>query len=102
MMCNEVGPNGNWCMEVIVNVVQVYVLSSLLPSSLILREMLIGSTTKQSVHYLNTTPHPYGKIPHREKGTIWQKPKSQNIRIKYQGIEKLYVTPYKKWWRADE
>jgi hypothetical protein len=32
--------------------------------------MLIGSTTKQSAHYLNTTPHPYGKIPLRKKGTI--------------------------------
>jgi hypothetical protein len=78
-------------MEVIVNVVQVYVLSPLLPSSLILREMLIGSTTKLSVHYLNTTPHPYGKIPRRKKGTIWKKPKLQNIKIKYQGIERLYV-----------
>jgi hypothetical protein len=57
-------------MEVIVNVVQVYVLSPLLPSSLILREMLMGSTTKQSVHYLNTTLHQYGKIPLRRKGTI--------------------------------
>jgi hypothetical protein len=57
-------------MEVTVNVVQVYVLSPLLPSSLILREMLMGSTTKQSAHYLNTTPHPYGKIPLRRKGTI--------------------------------
>jgi hypothetical protein len=57
-------------MEVTVNVVQVYVLSPLLPSSLILRELLIGSTTKQSVHYLNTTLHPYGKTPLRKKGTI--------------------------------
>lgn len=40
------------------------------PSSLILRKMLMSSTTKQSVHYLNTTPHQYGKIPLRRKGTI--------------------------------
>jgi hypothetical protein len=40
------------------------------PSSLILREMLIGSTTKPSVHFPNTTPRPYGKTPLRKKGTI--------------------------------
>jgi hypothetical protein len=57
-------------MEVTVNVVQVYVVPSLLPSSLILREMLMGSTTKQSVHFPNSTPHLYGKIPLRRKGTI--------------------------------
>jgi len=44
----------------------------LLPSSLLshMKKKLIGSTTKQSVHYPNSTLHLYGKIPLRRKGTV--------------------------------